>query len=200
MNTRVTVCLAVATLAGCAAPPVTPQPPPAPPLAVPAPPPAPPPPPVTIHVPVVEPADQAARHLLGYHDRLGQLGTVALAQELLRLGDGSASPQAAMELALLLGTTRNGGDLVRAQTLLDSVLREPSAQAWHGLARWLSQRYAEQRRAEEQAERLAQQLRETQRDNQRRLDQLNEKLEALKAIERSLTTRPAAPAASRASP
>jgi hypothetical protein len=158
---------------------------------------APPPAPVTtVYVPEVEPADQAARRLLAYQERLAPpLNPQTLGGELARLGDGGASPQAAMELALLLGSTRAPGDLARAQTLLDGVLRNPDAAPWHALARLLAARYAEQRRAEEQAERLAQQLRDTQRDNQRRLDQLNEKLEALKAIERSLNTRPAAASA-----
>ncbi len=53
-----------------------------------------------------------------------------------------------------------------------------------------------QRRLEEQLERQTQQLREAQRRN----DQLNERLEAVRAIERSLTTRPAPPAAAQASP
>ena len=60
----------------------------------------------------------------------------------------------------------------------------------HPLARLLASRYAEQRRLEEQLDKQNQQL----RDVQRRLDQTNERLEALKAIERSLTSRsPAAP-------
>jgi cell division septum initiation protein DivIVA len=50
-------------------------------------------------------------------------------------------------------------------------------------------RYADQRRLEDQVERQAQQMRDNQRDNQRRVDQLNEKLEALKAIERSIGSR-----------
>lgn len=167
--------------------------------AEPPPPPPKPPEPVTVYVPLVEPADANARHLLAYQDRLSQLSPGDLAQEVARLGDGSASPQAAMDLALALGQTRGNGDLARAQGLLDQVLRNttPETQAWHPLARLLQVRYAEQRRAEEQAERLNQQLRDSQRDNQRKLDQLNEKLEALKAIERSLNSRPApGPAAS----
>ena len=64
----------------------------------------------------------------------------------------------------------------------------PEAAPWQPVARFLASRYAEQRRMEEQIERQSQQA----RDNQRKLEQLNEKLEALKAIERSLTTRPPA--------
>jgi hypothetical protein len=141
---------------------------------------------------MLEPVDVASRHLLGYQERLLQLSPGDLAQEVARLGDGSASPQAAMDLALALGHTRGPGDLQRAQQLLDQVLRNstPQAQPWHSLARLLQARFAEQRRAEEQTERLNAQLRDQQRDNQRKVDQLNEKLEALKNIERSLNNRP----------
>jgi hypothetical protein len=181
---------ATLALGGCASRP-PPVPTPAPPavVEVPLPPPL-PEPPVTVLVPVVDAADEAARHVLAYQARLAQLGPVGLTQEQQRLGDGRESPQAMMELAMVLGSTRASGDLQRAITLLDGLQRDPAASAWQGLARWLAQRYSEQRRAEEQAERLYQQLRDTQRDHQRRIEQLNEKLEALKAIERSLTTRP----------
>jgi hypothetical protein len=80
--------------------------------------------------------------------------------------------------------------------LLDQVLRNNSPQAdpWRSLARLLAYRLGEQKRAEDAAERNAQQLREAQRDNQRKLDEANAKLEALKAIERSLNTRQSPPA------
>ncbi len=167
-----------------------------------------PPPPAIVYVPTLEPVDTAARHLLAYQETLSRLPPPDLSRELNRLGDGASSVQATMDLALALGFTRANGDLAKAQSLLDQVIGNPSpeAQAWHGLARLLSSRYAEQRRAEEQLERANQQLRDTQKDNQRKLDQLNEKLEALKSIERSLNSRntpapnPAVPQASSAKP
>ncbi|OIQ89748.1 hypothetical protein GALL_283640 [mine drainage metagenome] len=143
-----------------------------------------------MYVPLPEPEDMAARHLLAYQAVLLQMSTAELSREVTRLGDGSASSAATMDLALALRFTRANGDLVRAQGLLERVLNNSSAEAWHGLARLLSTRYADQRRLEDQVERLNQQLRDTQRDNQRKLDQLNEKLEALKSIERSLNSRP----------
>lgn len=189
-------CLA-ATLgfAGCA---TAPPPPPAKPA-------DPPPAPEIVYVPTVEAVDKAARHLLAYQETLSRLPTADLSRELGRLGDGASSIQATMDLALVLGLTRVPGDIAKAQLLLDQVLGNPSpeAQAWHGLARLLAARYADQRRAEDQNERLNQQLRDAQRDNQRKLDQINEKLEALKSIERSLNTRnnaAPAPQASSAKP
>jgi uncharacterized protein YlxW (UPF0749 family) len=154
---------------------------------------------------MLEAVDVAARHLLAYQAVLAPMGAADLAREVSRLGDGSASVADTMELALTLSYTHGSGDLARAQGLLDQVLGNSAVQAraWHGLARLLSTRYAEQRRAEEQVERLNQQLRDAQRDNQRKLDQLNEKLEALKSIERSLNSRPVpmpSPQASAAKP
>ena len=64
------------------------------------------------------------------------------------------------------------------------------------LARLLEARLTHQRRLEEQLERQGQQL----RDAQRRNDQLSERLEAVRAIERSLQTRPAPAAASPSAP
>ena len=158
-------------------------------------PPEPPPPvdePTIVYVPApLMPADTAARHLLAYQDAVSRLNPADLSRELGRLGDGSSSAQSTMDLALALGYTRAPGDLAKAQSLLDQVMGNPSpqAQAWHGLARLLTSRYAEQRRVEELAERANQQLRDAQKDNQRKLDQLTEKLEALKSIERSLNSR-----------
>ena len=61
-------------------------------------------------------------------------------------------------------------------------------------SRWpraLAARYAEQRRVEDDRDKQAQQL----RDSQRRIDQLNDRIEALRAIERSFARpNPAAPA------
>jgi hypothetical protein len=57
---------------------------------------------------------------------------------------------------------------------------------WPPIANLLADRVAEQRRLEDQLDRMTTQR----RDTQRTLQQLTEKLEALKAIERSMTARP----------
>jgi hypothetical protein len=182
-----TLLVLLALLAGCAAP--------RPPERV-----APPPPPPPVVAPVCEPpleaADRAARHVVAQQERLATLPPAELTQEASRPIDGATPLQSLVDVSLALSLTRQPGDLAKAQVLIDQVIRQPSPQAdpWRGIARLLAARYAEQRRAEEVAERTVALLRDTQRDNQRRLDQLNEKLEALKAIERSLNTRPPAPA------
>jgi hypothetical protein len=128
--------------------------------------------------------------MLAYAERVRVMPPADLTQEAARLGD-AASPEAQVQLSLVLSQLRQLPDLIRAQELLARVLGNADAQPLHPLARLLASRYAEQRRLEEQLDKQNQQL----RDVQRRLDQTNERLEALKAIERSLTSRPpAAPA------
>jgi septal ring factor EnvC (AmiA/AmiB activator) len=138
--------------------------------------------------------------MLAYAERVRVMPPAELTQEAARLGD-AASPEAQIQLSLVLSQLRQLPELIRAQELLARVLGNADAQALHPLARLLASRYAEQRRLEEQLDKQNQQL----RDVQRRLDQTNERLEALKAIERSLTSRPpaapaSAPAASRPRP
>ncbi len=186
--------LAAALLgAGCMTPPAqqpqAPAPPPPPEVSVvPAPVPAPSPPPA-VPPPATDPADAAARRLLAFHERLRTMGTPELAREYLRLSEAAGPPES-LELALLLAQRRANGDLARAVTLLEPLLRDDAAGPWAAPPRLLHARLTEQRRLEEQLERQGQQL----RDQQRRIEQLASQLEALRAIERSLTTRPPAPA------
>jgi len=196
---QATTWLLAALLGGCAAWPPGPATVAAPPAAVipapepvqPAPPPpAPPPPP-----PEPDPAalaDAAARRLLAFSDRLRELAPAEIAREQVRLGETPDDPASQLELALLLGQSRSNGDLPRALTLLEPLTRPAAKAPWQSLARLLYGRLAEQRRLEEQIERQGQQL----RDQQRRLEQLGSQLEALKAIERSLSARPPQPAGS----
>lgn len=178
---RNAACLCLLLLAACATPPGPPVSPavyaPAAPTVV----------EVIVRVPEVSPADRAARDFLEYHERLRTMPRTDLPRELARL-EGQAGPEGVIQLALALGQTRNPPDTVRALGMLETLSRstDPAAAPWLPLARLLIGRYTEQRRVEEQAERQAQQL----RDSQRRIDQLNSQMEALKAIERSLS-RPA---------
>jgi hypothetical protein len=133
--------------------------------------------------------------MLAYAERVRLMQPPELTQEAGRLGD-AASPEAQIQLSLVLSQLRQLPELIRAQELLARVLGNADAQALHPLARLLASRYSEQRRLEEQLDRQNQQL----RDVQRRLDQTNERLEALKAIERSLTSRPPAAPASAPAP
>ena len=76
------------------------------------------------------------------------------------------------------------------------IARHPSETMRYLLARTLAARYLEQRRIEDDRDRQSQQV----RDSQRRIEQLNDRLEALRAIERSVSRQNApAPAAAPAS-
>ncbi|WP_093164211.1 hypothetical protein [Variovorax sp. YR216] len=191
-------------LAGCSAPPRKPSPEP---VVVPVLPP--PPPPITpVEAEPVAPATQPGGifsqltqgpvgAMLAYADRIRPLGAPELGNELNRLGELGETPTTQMQTALVLAQTRNPADLARAQSLLQKVVANPSAEAQplQPLARTLVARIAEQRRVEEDRDKQAQQL----RDAQRRIDQLNDRIEALRAIERSFARPnnppPAAPAA-----
>lgn len=107
-------------------------------------------------------------------------------------------PASQVQLSLILSQLRQLPELIKAQELLARVLANasPEAQPLHPLARLLAFRYGEQRRLEDQLEKERQQTREV----QRKLDQTHERLEALKAIERSLTTRPPPPPAAAQAP
>ncbi|MES2688292.1 MAG: hypothetical protein V4706_15845 [Pseudomonadota bacterium] len=138
------------------------------------------------------PERDAVALLLEHADRVRGLQGAELTQEIARLND-PAAPADQLRLAMALSQTRQLYDLVRAQELLQRVLANPTQEAreLHVLARLLGARYAEQRRLEDQLDRQNQQVREL----QRRLGETQDKLDALKEIERSLTSRPpAAPA------
>ncbi|HSV35986.1 MAG TPA: hypothetical protein VLI46_10545 [Ramlibacter sp.] len=184
---------AVLALCACAAP-------------LPAPPPAPSPPPTHSLVVTASPAPAPASPpsaaptdaMLAYAERIRNLQAAELAQEINGLGDPQDAPGRMVQLAIALGAARNAANNLRAQALLQRVIAQthPPALALHPLARLLLAQQAESRRLEEQAERLSQQV----RDGQRRIEQLNERLEALRAIERSLPQRPVLSAPSAAAP
>lgn len=134
---------------------------------------------------------------LAYADKVRSLNPNDLGNEIGRLGEPGEVPLSQMQLAMALAQTRQSPDLIRAQGLMQRVATgtTPEAQQLAPLARTLGARYGEQRKVEEEREKQAQQL----RDSQRRIDQLTDRLEALRAIERSFSRPsnhpPAVPAA-----
>ncbi len=137
--------------------------------------------------------------VLAQTDRTLRMAPAELAKEIARLGEAEdASVETPLLLATALAQTRQPVDTARALGLVQRVMSNTTAaaQALHPLARLMESRLLQQRRLEDQLERQGQQLREAQRRN----DQLNERLEAVRAIERSLTTRPAPLPAAPASP
>jgi DNA repair ATPase RecN len=92
-----------------------------------------------------------------------------------------------MQVALVLMQMQQPVETARALGLLQRLqaLATSEAEALRPLARLLAGMLSSQRRLEEQLERHAAQL----RDAQRRIDRLDERLEAMRAIERSLGPR-----------
>lgn len=128
--------------------------------------------------------------VLAQLDNTVRMPPADLPREIARLAEmEDAAVENPLLLAVALAQTRQAVDTARALGLVQRVLgnKSPQAQPLHALARVLEARLLQQRRLEEQLERQNQQL----RDAQRRNDQLNERLEAVRAIERSMTTRPA---------
>ena len=136
--------------------------------------------------------------LLSYADRLQALSPADLAAEIVVQGDPGTVPLRQMQLALALIHLRQPAETARALGLVQRVINHVGSESLplKPLARLLANRLMDQRKLEDTADRQAQQL----RDSQRRIDQLNERLEAMRAIERSLTTRPPAAAPNGARP
>jgi hypothetical protein len=165
--------LAVLLLSGCTTSPAPPQ------EALP-----------TAAVAQTEEAEAAILPLLGYLPLLQRMSPPQLLRERATLTVTPPTPITQLRLALLLGQPRAVQDLVRALSLLEAVLKssDPAATSLHPLARVLASQYQERLKLATQNEKLLQQLKESQHRN----GELQEKLDALTAIERSLSVRPAA--------
>lgn len=153
---------------------------------------------------VVKTGPDAVQHASEYLRWLQTQSPQALLAESARL-EATATVQAGMEKALLLARRQQPGDLEAALALLEviSLSPESAARPWQPLASLLAPLwradYQEQKRLLEQAEKQALLL----RDSQRRVDQLNEKVEqlghkldALKSIELNLPKPAGSPAPS----
>ena len=170
MKTKILLTLCCALLGACATAPV------------------PTPDPVEKPAPVTRLAPGGIEALLAYHQWLRGLAPAELAKEMAALNAQPANVQFALKKSMLLSLSHNGDDLARAQALIDGVLKstDPDAPAARPLAQMLAAHYAEMRRLSDTADRLSQQIKES----QRRTEQLNQTLEALKTIERTLPARP----------
>ncbi len=93
-----------------------------------------------------------------------------------------------LRLVLLLSLRQNPGDRTRALGLLETLPRTPptDAETLAPLTNWISRELKDRAALEDKLEQLNQQL----RDAQVRTELLNSKIQELKAIERSLVSRP----------
>lgn len=137
----------------------------------------------------------AVETALRYARIVRTLGPAELEQERQSLALAAGHPLNRVLQALALAQAP-GANLPRALALLDAVEASTSADAvaLHPLVRALADQFAERLRLEGAAQRFAQQLERTGqqlKETHRHADQLQEKLDALTEIERSLTQRAA---------
>ncbi|MDO8651503.1 MAG: hypothetical protein Q7R66_04875 [Undibacterium sp.] len=128
--------------------------------------------------------------LLAYYKKTRALPQAELAKLMADLNASTPSLKRHyhdMQKAIVLGFLRGNSDLLRAQVILDGILKSSEAEAEKikPLAFLLSNNYGEWRRLDDNIEKQNQQVKEL----QRRAEQLNQKLEDLKAIERQLPSR-----------
>lgn len=126
--------------------------------------------------------------VIGYHQSLGRMSAGEQARQRSTLGGHPVTPANQVRLAMLLATPRQGAEYGRAIGLLEGVLKSSDAQAvaLHPLARLLAEQYGERQRLDGLLDRQAQQLKESQRQTA----ELQEKLDSLADIERTLSSRP----------
>lgn len=125
---------------------------------------------------------------LAYYQTLGRMTASELSRERSALAAQPATPNVQIRQAMLLGHPRTAQDSGRALVLLDGLLKssDPAAIELQPLARLLADQYQERQRLESQVDRQGGQLKESQRKAQ----ELQEKLDSLTDIERTLTQPP----------
>jgi hypothetical protein len=146
--------------------------------------------PISVEVPSAVPA-------LAYYQSLQRMSAAEMTRERTALGAHPSAPANQLRLAMLLGHPRAAQDLNRAVGLLDSLMKSPDpvAQSLFPLARLLADNYNERLKIDAQAEKQGAQLKEQLKESQRKTLELQEKLNGLADIERTLpprarTTRP----------
>ncbi len=125
---------------------------------------------------------------LSYNQGLSRMTAAELGRERMVLVAVPQTPYTQLRMAMLLGHPRVQQDLGKATSLLDGILKstDPAALALHPLARLLADNYAERVKLDGQLEKQGGQLKES----QRKAAELQEKLDGLADIERTLTPRP----------
>jgi len=128
--------------------------------------------------------DVALRAILAYARSAEGFDAAARTTEIRALERKPATPISLMKQAVLLGQNRPEADPAKAAALLEKVMADPSTDAavFHPLARILHAQYQARVRLLAQTDRLQKDVHDT-RDQ---MDSLQQKLDALTDIERSL--------------
>jgi hypothetical protein len=138
--------------------------------------------------------DNSPEASLVYYQGLSRMTPAELARERATLGVAQQLPFTQVRTAMLLGHPRAPQDLGKGLALLEAILKstDPVAQPFHPLARQLADNYLERIKLENQLEKQGQQLNQQLRDSQRKTAELQEKLDSLANIEKTLIPRPRA--------
>jgi hypothetical protein len=132
--------------------------------------------------------ETGAWKVLVYYQSLGRLTAGELARERTQLSALPQTPNTMIRQAMVIGHPRAGLETGKALALVDSVLKsaDPAAAGLLPVARLLADHYTERLRLDAQLERQGAQLKES----QRKATELQEKLDGLADIERTLTSPP----------
>lgn len=124
---------------------------------------------------------------LAYYQLLGKMSPAELGRERSVLAALPATPNTQLRQAMLAGHPRAAQDLTKAIALLDGILKssDPAALSLQPLARLLADNYLERQKLDVQVERQGLQLKESQRKSV----ELQEKIDGLADIERTLPQR-----------
>jgi hypothetical protein len=127
---------------------------------------------------------------LAYYQMMQRMTPAQINRERLVLAALPPTPNTQVRTAMVLGHPRGQQDLTKALALLEGVLKstDPAALGLHPLARLLADNFAERQKLDSQLEKQGQQL----KDSQRKAFELQEKIDSLAEIERTLPQRPRA--------
>lgn len=127
---------------------------------------------------------------LAYYQMLHRMSAAEIGRERQVLAALPVSPNSQVRMAMVYGHPRGPQDFPKALGLLEGVLKstDPTAIELQPLARLLIDNYIERQKLEGQLEKQSQQLKES----QRKTVELQEKIDNLADIERTLPQRPRA--------
>lgn len=144
----------------------------------------------TVVMPVTTSEEGSAVAVLTYYQTLQRMTPAQINRERSVLAALPPTPSSQLKIAMVLGSSRGQQDFTKALSLLEAVLKSSEADAvsLHPLARLLADNFGERQKLEAQVEKQSQQLRES----QRKAAELQEKIDELADIERTLPQRPRA--------
>lgn len=125
--------------------------------------------------------------VLNYYHMLSRMTANELGRERMVLAALPSNPNTQIRMAMLLGHPRGPLDLPKATALLESLIKSPDPESisLQALARLLADSYIERQRLDGLVERQGGQIKE----GQRKAAELQEKIDALADIERTLPAR-----------